>query len=238
MLGLAMAICISSLAMAQDSTMAMPAKKKNITAADHFMVQVAHNIWQGVPDSVSDRIKGFNRSANVYVMLNKPFKNNQKLALAFGIGIGTSNIYFDKTIVDVAGTTPVLRFINADSLDNFKKYKVSTAHVEVPVEFRFSSKPESPNQSVKFALGLKGGFLVSAKTKGTKLLNKDGAQINDFTQKIISSSYFNSNKIAATARVGYGIVSLFGSYNLNSVFKTGVVDDTKLIQVGLTISGL
>lgn len=216
----------------------LPQATKTITAGDHFMFQLAHNIWQGAPDSIDSRMKTINRSANVYLMLNKPFKTNDHLAIGLGIGITTSNIYFNKTIVQIEGNTPLLSFINADSINHFKKYKVSTTYLEIPLELRFSSNPYNPNKSIKAAIGLKGGVLIGAKTKGNTLQDKNDNVLNDYKQKISNKSYFNSNRIAATARVGYGLVSLFGTYSLTGVFKDAVTADMKLIQVGLTISGL
>ena len=53
-----------------------------------------------------------------------------------------------------------------------------------------------------------------------------------------SKSYFNSNRLVGTARIGYGYVSLFGAYNLTSIFKDKVAEDMKLFQIGIAISGL
>ncbi len=210
----------------------------NKTAADHFMIQLADNFLTGAPDSISRHLKSLNRSANVYLMLNKPFRGNDKLALGIGIGIGTSNLYFKKMNVDIAGTTPKLNFTKEDSTNHYKKYKFSTTYLEVPLELRFSSKPLEPGKSIKVALGIKGGILLNAKTKGKTLQDKSDKTINSLTEKISSSVYVNKNRFAATARVGYGIVSLFANYGLNGIFKSNVSADMKLVQVGITISGL
>ena len=120
----------------------------------------------------------------------------------------------------------------------FKKYKVATTYLEVPLELRFSSKPNTPNKSIKAAIGVKAGLLLNAHTKGVTLQDKTDATINSYTEKITSKSYFNSNRISATARVGYGLFSVFGSYSLTGVFKDAVAADTKLLQFGISISGL
>ena len=39
-------------------------------------------------------------------------------------------------------------------------------------------------------------------------------------------------------RHGYGYFSLFGAYNITAMFKNAVGPDVKLLQLGLTISGL
>jgi hypothetical protein len=41
-----------------------------------------------------------------------------------------------------------------------------------------------------------------------------------------------------TARIGYGILSIFGSYQINNFLKDGAGPDMKLYQIGLTLSGL
>ncbi len=207
-------------------------------AGDHFMFQVAHNNWNGAPDSISSRINSFNRSANAYLMLDKPFKSDRRFSVGLGVGVGTSNIYFKKTTVDIGGTSKDLRFINTDTSSHYKKYKLSTAYAEVPLELRFTANPSNPNKSLKAAIGVKIGTLVNAHTKGKTLQNAAGSTINSQILKINSKTYFNTTRIAATARVGYGVFSLFGAYNLTTMFKDGVAADVKLLQVGITISGL
>jgi Outer membrane protein beta-barrel domain len=230
------AVLVSTSAFSQTTTK----KEKTITdrAADHFMFQVGTNIWSGTADSVSKYIKGFNRSANIYVMYNKQFKNSPKFSIAAGIGVGTSNIYFKKMEMDIVATNSKLPFLRTDTGINYKKYKLATAYLEIPLELRFTADPSNPNKSIKAAIGIKLGTLLNAHTKGKTLQNSAGTKINSLTVKESSKSYFNGTRIAATARVGYGIFSLYGSYGLTSLFKDGVAPDTKLVQIGLTISGL
>jgi hypothetical protein len=219
-----------------------PATKKKLELpngpGDHFMVQLAYNNWQGAPDSISSHISGFQRSANVYVMLNKPFKSSPKLSLGIGLGIGTSNIYFKKMNVEIGASTPKLPFIATDSTDNYKKYKLTTAYLEIPLELRFTDKPETPNKSLKGAIGIKVGTLVNAHTKAKVLRNEAGNTLNSSAVKTNNKSYFNTTRLAATGRIGYGAFSLFGAYSLTGIFKDGVAEDIKLLQVGITISGL
>ena len=207
-------------------------------AGDHFMVELTSDHWMGAPDSINNHIKSLSRGANVYLMMDKPFKGNPRMSAAFGIGVGTSNMYFKNESIDIKSTTSYLPFHNLDTLDRFKKYKLTTAYLEVPVEIRFSSNPENDGKSIKVALGVKVGTLLAAHTKGKSPENKNGGSINAYTAKESSKRFFNSTRLAATARIGYGHISLFGSYQINSIFKDGVAADTKLLQVGLCISGL
>jgi Outer membrane protein beta-barrel domain len=207
-------------------------------AADHFMFQLANNYWSGADAEVSSHIKGFNRSANVYAMYNKKFKTNPKFSVGVGVGVSTSNIYFNKMEMGITGATKTLAFVRTDTGSSFKKYKLATSYLEIPLELRFTANPANPNKSIKGALGVKVGTLLNAHTKGKTLRNAAGNTIGSFTEKETSKAYFNTTRISATARVGYGLYSLFGSYALTNLFKDGVAPDTKTFQIGITISGL
>jgi Outer membrane protein beta-barrel domain len=230
------AVFISTASFAQPSTKSITSSMDR--AADHFMIQLGTSMWSGTADSVSKYIKGFNKSANVYVMYDKQFKSNPKFSIAAGVGVGTSNIFFKTMEVKIGSNKNTLPFLRTDTGNNYKKYKLATAFLEIPLEFRFTSDPENAKKAIKVALGLKLGTLINAHTKGKTLQNAAGTKLNGNAVKETAKPYFNGTRIAATARVGYGIFSIFGSYNFTNIFKDGVAPDTKLIQIGLCISGL
>jgi hypothetical protein len=230
-------LALASMASFAQATNKMPTKIGN-RSADHFMIQLANNFWTGAPDSVSSRVKGFSRSANVYVMYDKQFKNNPKFSIAGGVGVGTTNIYFSKMEAKIAASGNKLPFIRTDTGFNYKKFKISTTYLEIPLEIRFISNPDMPNKAIKAAIGVKVGTLLNAHTKAKTLQNSAGTKLNGIAVKESAKTFFNGTRISATARVGYGIYSLFGSYGVTNVFKDGVAADIKSFQVGICISGL
>ena len=153
-------------------------KKKNRgfmnRTGDHLMLQLTSDYWMGTPDSIDQRINGFARGANVYVMLDQRFKGSPQWSVAFGLGVGTSNMYFRNMVVDIKSKTNKLPFNVVDSVDHFKKYKLTTAFLEIPLELRFTLKPVQEMKSIKFAIGAKVGTLLSVHTKGKTLLDKNG----------------------------------------------------------------
>jgi hypothetical protein len=201
------------------------------------MLQLTSDHWTGVPDSISSHFKGLARGANIYVMLDQKFKGNPRFSVAFGLGVGTSNIYFKRMSVDIKSKTNKLPFNNLDSLGYFKKYKLTTAFLEIPLELRFTANPEKENKSIKAAIGVKVGTLLNVHTKGKILLDKDGRTVNNYNAKETGKGFFNSTRIQGTARIGYGNFSLFGSYQFNNIFKDGVAADMKLFQIGICVSG-
>jgi hypothetical protein len=205
-------------------------------SSDHLLIQLGYTTWQGAPDSINTG--GLPRSLNIYFMMDYPFKSNPHLSTAIGLGVATDNIYFKKTYVGIKDATNTLRFQDLSDTTHFKKYKLATAYVEVPLELRYRSNTEDDNKSVKAAIGIKGGLLLNAHTKGKTLEDKNGNTLNGYTLKENSKRFFNTNRISATARIGYGHFSLFGSYQLTPLFKEGVAATIRPMTIGLTISGL
>ena len=205
---------------------------------DHLMLQLTNDRWMGAPDSIKSRMKGLARGANIYVMLDQRFKGSPQWSVAFGLGLGTSNIYFNNMTVDLKSKTNTLPFRNVDSVDHFKKYKLTTAFLELPLELRYTFDPENESKSIKAAIGVKVGTLLNVHTKGKNLLDKNGKVINSYTAKETAKGYFNGTRLMATARVGYGNFALFASYQINNILKDGVGADMKLFQIGLNLSGL
>ena len=202
------------------------------------MIQLSSDHWAGAPDSITSHIGGLSRGANIYLMIDKPFRGNPRFSAAFGIGVGTSHIFFKKMFVDISSVNARLPFTAADSLQHFKKFKVATSFLEIPLELRFTSDPGNSNKAIKAAHGIKLGTLLNAHIKGKTLQDASGKTIIAYTQKQSTKSYFNASRIAVTGRIGYGIFSLLGAYNLTTLFKDGVAADMKLYQIGFTISGL
>ncbi len=207
-------------------------------AGDHIMLQLGSDNWAGLPDSIKSHKKGLSRGGNIYVMMDKPFKNNPRFSAGFGIGIGTSNTYFKNYSIDIKSTNTKLPFNALDSVNHFKKYKITTAFLEVPVELRFTADPEKNSKSLKVAIGVKVGTLLNVHTKGKTLQNKNGGTVNAYTEKESNKRFFNSTRLAVTGRIGYGNFSLFGSYQVNNLLKDGVGPDIKPFQIGICLSGL
>lgn len=228
---------------AQTNTDVKPSKKIDLSSrsADHFMIQYGFDGWNGTPDSI--HVKGNSRHFNFYLMFDKPFQNNPKFSVAYGAGISSSDIFFDKNYVNVkstASTLPFSRSYPGTDSAYFSKFKLVTIFLEAPVELRYYSNPQNPNKSWKAALGVKVGTLLKAFTKGKDLKNKAGQSIYDskFIEKESDKKYFNTTRFALSARVGYGVLGLQFSYQVSQTFKDGFGPQVRPYSLGLTISGL
>jgi hypothetical protein len=206
-------------------------------SSDHLLLQVSYDSWANKPDSI--QTTGFSRGFNAYFLFDFPFKSSPKLSVAIGAGVSTSNIFFENTYIDITGKmADRLSFQNVVDTNHYKKYKLVTTFLEAPVELRFSSNPMNNRKSIKAALGVKIGTMVSAATKGKNLQNRTNDVINSSIQKEKAKRYFNTTRFAVTGRLGFGNWSAFGAYQVNAFIKEGFGPDVRPFSIGLTLSGL
>ena len=207
-------------------------------ANDHFMMQYGLDTWGSVPDSINT--SGFSRHFNFYLMLDKPFRASPHFSIGFGLGLGSSNIFFSNTYVNLKSVTSTLPFTNVTATNHFDKFKLTTTYMEVPLELRFAGNPAQPDKGVKIALGVKGGLLISAHTKGKNLVDSSGRSVYDsrYIQKEYDKNFINSSRFALTGRMGIGHISIDGSYQLSNFLKTGAGPTIHPVAIGITLSGL
>lgn len=215
---------------------AKPKKKYDLTkrANDHFLVQFGYTNWLSKPDSI--KTGGLPRTVNVYFMLDFPFKTTPQLSAAIGLGIGSDHISLDKkqNFANVKSLTGTLPFLYDTLNTTIKKTKLVSTYLEAPLELRYVANPEHSDGSFKVAIGLKAGFLIKAGTR-TKL-QEPGTQ--EYILKESSKYYFNTSRIAGTARIGVGHFTVFGSYQFTKLLKDGVGPNLRPVTVGLSFGGL
>lgn len=225
---------------AQDSLKSVPAKRKPVDlsgrANDHFLLQLGYTGWAGRPDTISP--SGFSKSINAYFMFDFPFKTNPKLSVAVGPGISTDNIIFKSTFVGIKENTSIFQISDRSDTTHFKKTKLTTVYLEAPAEIRFTANPLNAGKSFKFAIGVKVGTMLKAYTKNKDLQDGNGNTTNTYVMKESSKQYFNTTRFSAHARVGWGHFSLYGSYQINTLFKEGAAAEIRPYSIGITLSGL
>jgi hypothetical protein len=233
-------VFITTLFAQTDSLKTAQKKKKQFDlsnrANDHFLLQLGYAAWNNQPDTI--KTKGFPRTINVYFMFDFPFKSNQHFSAGIGAGIGSDNIFFNKMYLGIKDATPTLTIQDVKDTTHFKKYKLSTTWLEAPIELRYSFNPENPAKSWKIAAGVKVGTLLNAHTKGKIWQNSQGQTLNTYIEKESSKRFFNTTRIAPTIRFGYGHFSVYGEYQIGTLFKSGLGPDVRPFSAGITLSGL
>ncbi|MBK7762629.1 MAG: outer membrane beta-barrel protein [Bacteroidetes bacterium] len=196
---------------------------------DYVMLQFGYDNWLNAPDSLS--ISGLGRSFNAYLCYDFPIMKSN-FSFAAGAGLANSNIYFKDQEVVLTDTISYVRFI--PETQPYKKYKLATTYLEAPFEFRYFGNKENRNKGFKMAIGIKVGTLLAAHTKGKRTFNS-----KPIIEKVNTKRYIDSWRYAATARIGYGNFSIYGSYNLNGFFREASGPaDIRPYSIGICLSGL
>jgi hypothetical protein len=229
-------LALSAAAQLENNPLATQKDRKKVDLSqrpsDHLLVQFGYHTWAKTPDSINTR--GFSNSFNIYLLFDFPFKSKPNISVAIGAGVGTDNIYFDRTVIDLKPIEQV-RF-STDTVVEYKKYKLATGYLEIPLELRFSSNPENMNRGFKAAIGAKVGISYDGHTKAK--VDRDANGLGGYTLKEKDRTHFNTPRIAGTVRLGWGNISAFGTYSFNGLFKENRGPDVRAWSVGLCFSGL
>ena len=167
--------------------------------------------------------RGFNQGAAWAITYNFPLGESSKHTVSIGAGMSHHN-YFSYTRITNPYTVGDLQYEQYRGVENFKRFKVNTNYVEVPLELRFRIKDQ-----VKIGVGFKVGLQVAAKTKYVgpdyRAESEDYSLTNGSGVRIHEKECYISNveKLAysATFRVGWRWISAFAAYQLNPVFEVG-----------------
>jgi Outer membrane protein beta-barrel domain len=213
-------------------------------AADHFMFELGYDNWANKPDSAN--IQGFNHSLNFYFMMDFPFKTDKRLSIGVGLGLGSGQIYFNKSYPLIADyNNPTLSFATsaggsgtAQGADHYKRFKLVTNYLEIPVELRFALDPEHMDKSWKFAVGTKIGYLITAYTKSVDPEDVTGRVLAHVVEKESSKQFFSSFKFAPTLRVSKGVFGIFGQIQVNSLLNASAGNSVFPFSAGVVLSGL
>jgi hypothetical protein len=194
---------------------------------DFVMLKLTTSGWQNTPDSV--KTKGIGKGFAASIMYDFPVKKSH-FSFAAGIGVNVQNVGFENQTLNFKDTGSQVIFSNNAG---FKRYKLTTTRLEMPLELRFFGNNKNRNRGFKAAIGANVGLFISGHTKGVS--GSGGSKFND---KTVTKRFMEQWNFAPTMRVGYGNFSLYGSYSLSPVFKENAGPAVLPLSVGICITGL
>lgn len=210
-------------------------KKRINKSSDRLAMDFTYDLALNMPDSI--KAQGFSRGFNIYFMYDVVL-GKSRFSIAPGLGLGTNNYFHQNTISsDTAGTY----FNPIASGTDVKKNKLSLTYLDIPIEFRFRSKPNAKDNSWKFAVGFKAGLLIQNKWKYRGEEVRDGAnfvQGREVKFKEYDIENLNRFRYGVTARAGYGIWNVFAFYGISELFEEGRGPRMTPLSIGISINGL
>lgn len=205
-------------------------KKKFTVGVDIFT-----DIWQGAPDDID--LRTIHQGATAFGMFNFQLGGEESMtSFSIGLGIRSHNMYSNSRIDDIKADTIHFTPIPDDVV--YKRSKVNLVYLDLPVEFklRFES-------GFKATIGFKAGWEIDSKEKyvgdryeeyyGNQYTYERRIGVKDKTKELRQLENFT---YGPTLRLGYKFISLYGYYQISSVFKRNLGPDMAPISIGLTIT--
>lgn len=178
---------------------------------------------QGLPSSPVDFREWRSGGVSLSFLGNLKLGNQSRWSLAAGLGI--ANRHYFTNILDwtVAGS------LTPDTVVIKNKHVVTT--LELPVEFRFTTRQNGKVKPFKFVAGFNFGYVIGFRHKWV-----EGSLVN-----IISGDASNFALIdwrpGLTARVGYHRMAISGYYGLTDLFgQTAVYQGVRPWSIGLSLT--
>lgn len=218
-------IAASSMAQNQPAADSAATNSKEKEAPISVVLNLNHTRLLDLQKSVDQKL--LSRGLDVSLHYEFSIVSN-RFSFAPGIGFSTGNYFIDGDILQSTDSNGVKTSAIEPFADefSFKRHKLSTNYVEVPLEFRYQTAKNSAGATYKVAVGFKAGYMVNVHTK---TVTSDG-RFKAFIFDDVSSFRYGP-----TVRMAYGRFGFSGFYSLATLFEDGKGADITPIAIGFTL---
>jgi Outer membrane protein beta-barrel domain len=177
-----------------------------------FVLEFAFNQPYNKPDTFDIGFWG-SRTLNLYYMYDMRI-GHSKFSVHPGIGVSLERYKLKNNYTLADGSSGTDLIPGSDTYSGIKKSMVVTNFIEIPLEFRFSSKPDDPVHSFRVSIGGRVGYLFDSYTK---INYKEGGE----KKKIKDKENFNLSdfRYGLFFKLGAGNICLVSYYNISPIFK-------------------
>lgn len=195
---------------------------------------------------------------NIYEQ-NIAFNKDKNFGMMTGLGLSWNNYRFSKSTFLTPDSSSIQGYymVNTDGSPlSLRKTKLTAMYLTVPVIFEIQTKQSQRTKRFYFAAGIITSLRLSTHTKvyfneankSYRLYDLETNQVlptiyttpNSSSRNIVknhNSFYLQPFKFDATVRFGYGIINLFASYQLNTMFQKDRGPELYPWTAGITLVG-
>lgn len=155
---------------------------------------------------------------------------NNKLGMVTGVGVRWNNYRLRDNIVLVPDSAQIFGFQDTDT--KWRKSKLVTNYLQVPLLFEYQTNPYSRSNSFHVSAGMIFGWRFRTYTK---MMNRESGRNVSKTKG--ESFHMNPFRYDATARIGWGVINLYATYSLNTLFKDDRGPEVYPFAVGVQLIG-
>ena len=182
---------------------------------DQFYVGLTYNFVLNKPQGVTQR----NLSYGLMGGFIKDIPLNPRRNVAIGIGLGYAvNSYY--TNLGVTETESGFRYRVLDGSVDFKRNKIETHLIEVPLEFRWRNSSATDFKFWRIYTGFKFAYVAGSRSK--------------YVSDAYNDSFYNKDiqnfRYGLMLNFGYNTFNIHAYYALNQLFEKGTItEDGQLI---------
>jgi len=177
---------------------------------DQFYAGITYNLLQQRPEGVSQN--SFSNSIQLGYIKDIPL--NERRNVGIGIGLGYAiNSYYTNLRASEAESGITYELIDASA--SYKRNKIETHLVEIPVEFRWRTSTAEDYKFWRIYTGVKLGYVFANSSKYIESDLKDKFSNPDI-QKFQYGVYIS---------FGYNTWNFYANYQLSSIFREGATID-------------
>jgi hypothetical protein len=175
---------------------------------DQFYVGLTYNFVLNKPQGVTQRSLSYGLMGGFI----KDIPINARRNVAIGLGLGYA-VYSYYTNLRATETDTGFQYDILDSNTPFKRNKLETHLIEIPLEFRWRNSTATDYKFWRFYSGLKFGYVVGSRSK--------------FVADTYKDSFYNTDtqnfRYGLMLNFGYNTFNIHAYYALNHLFEDGTL---------------
>jgi len=171
---------------------------------DQFYLGITYNFLGNTPE-------GLNQQSFSYGLMAGAIKDiplNARRTMAIGVGLGFAlNTYYSNLVA--TRTENSISYDLANNFTGFKRSKIETHLIELPLEFRWRNSTPDEYRFWRLYAGVKAAYVLGARSKAVLEGNKEGFYNRDIRRF----------QYGPTINIGYNTFNIHFYYALNGLFK-------------------
>ena len=170
---------------------------------DQFYIGLSYNFLLNKPENIEQQSLSY--GVRFGFIKDIPLNSDRTVALGLGLGYGAYSYYSDLLATQVADG---IRYSVVD-VDGFKRNKLETHMLEVPIEFRWRKSSPSEWKFWRIYTGLTLGYVISGRSK----------LVTDDFKTVFNNTDVTKFQYGVALNVGWNTFNLHAYYALNNLFQ-------------------
>lgn len=176
---------------------------------DQIYLGLTYNLLTQLPEGISQ--SNLSYGIQLGVIRDMPLNERRTIALGLGLGYGVNSYYTNVRAVQGGES---LQYVPIADASTFKRNKVETHLLEVPLELRWRNSTPEEYKFWRIYGGVKFGYVMGSRSK--------------YVSESVVDSFYNRDtenfRYGLTLNVGYNTFNLHAYYGLNALFEDGTRD--------------